>query len=78
MLAPRELPQQVPTPPAKVRMQKPQGGGNIFDADPRGWAGRGIVMAKIDSCITASWIDETSNTVWSKTMNRVMNYYEQF
>ena len=30
MLAPQELPQQIPTPWAKARMQKPQGGGKFL------------------------------------------------
>ena len=36
---PRELPQQIPTPQAKARMQKPQGGGKFFGANPRGVRG---------------------------------------
>ena len=30
MPAPQELPQQIPTPRAKARMQKPQGGGKVL------------------------------------------------
>ena len=37
-------------PRAKARMQKPQGGGQIFGANPRGCAGR-MVIDKIDTCI---------------------------
>ena len=49
MPAPRELPQQIPTPWAKGKIQKPQGGGKFWYKSPevRG----GTVMAKIDSYI---------------------------
>ena len=49
MPAPRELPQQIPAPLAKARMQKPQVGANFWykSLGVRG----GMVMAKIDSCI---------------------------
>ena len=30
MPTPRELPQQIPTPRAKARMQKPRGGGKFL------------------------------------------------
>ena len=40
MPAPGELSQQIPTPRAKSRMQKPQGGGKFLVQIPRGaWGG---------------------------------------
>ena len=48
MPAPRELSQQIP-PPAKARMQKPQGGGTFLVQIPGG--ARGMVMDEIDTCI---------------------------
>ena len=40
MPAPRELPQQMPAPWAKARMQKPQGAlGQIFGVNPQGCMG---------------------------------------
>ena len=53
MPAPREIPQQIPAPQAKARMQKPQGGGKFLVKIPRG-----MVMAKIDTCIRDSkvWV----------------------
>ena len=50
MPAPRDLPQQIPAPRAKARMQKPQGGGKFLVQIPGGARG-GMVMTKIDSCI---------------------------
>ena len=50
MLAPRELSQQIPAPGQKLECKSPRL-GQIFGANPRGCAG-GMVMAKIDSCIT--------------------------
>ena len=41
MPAPRELPQQIPTPRTKARMQKPQGGGIFLVQIPRGARGDG-------------------------------------
>ena len=49
MPAARELPQQIPTPGAKARMQKPQGGGKFLVQILRGE--RGMVMDKIDTFI---------------------------
>ena len=39
MPAPRNLPQQIPAPRAKIRMQKLRRGGQIFGANPQGCAG---------------------------------------
>ena len=39
MPAPRELPQQMPAPRAKARMQKPQGGGKFLVQIARGARG---------------------------------------
>ena len=47
----RELPQQIPR--AKAMMQKPQGGANFWCKSPAVREG-GMVMAKIDNCITYS------------------------
>ena len=41
MLAPQELPQQMPTPWAKSRMQKPQGGSKFLVQIPGGAWGDG-------------------------------------
>ena len=49
MPAARELPQQIPTPRAKARMQKPQGGGKFLVQILRG--ARGMVMDEIDTFI---------------------------
>ena len=52
MPAPRELSQQIPAPPAKARMHKPQGGGKFLVQIPRGaGGGGGMVMDEIDTCI---------------------------
>ena len=48
MSAPRELPQQIPVPRQKLGCKIPRVGANFY-ANPEG--ARGIVMAKIDSCI---------------------------
>ena len=50
MPAPRELPQQMPVPQAKARMQKLQGGGKFLVQIPTGAQG-GMVMDEIDGCI---------------------------
>ena len=50
MPAPRDIPQKMPTPQAKIRMQKPQSGGEFSVQIPGGARG-GMVMAKIDNCI---------------------------
>ena len=47
MSALRELPQQIPAPQAKARMQKPQGAGKLFVQIPGG----AMVMDQIDTCI---------------------------
>ena len=49
MPAPRELPQQIPTPQAKARMQQPQGGGTFLVQIPGVRGGGGMV-----ACINAS------------------------
>ena len=51
MPAPRDLPQNIPAPRAKIRMQKPQSGGKFSVQIPGGARG-GMVTAKIDNCIT--------------------------
>ena len=51
MPTPRELSQQIPTPQAKSRMQKPQGGDKVLVQIP-GVRG-GMVMDEIDTCITS-------------------------
>ena len=51
MPAPRDLPPKSPPPPARVRMQKPPTVEANFQCKSPGVRG-GIVMAKIDSCIT--------------------------
>ena len=51
MPAPRDIPQKIPAPRAKIRMQKPQSGGEFSVQIPGGARG-GMVMAKIDNCIT--------------------------
>ena len=48
--APRDLLQQIPTSRAKAGMQKPQGGEKFLVQIPGG--ARGVVMEKIDGCIT--------------------------
>ena len=53
MPAPRDIPQKIPAPRAKIRMQKPQSGGEFSVQIPGGARGGGMVMAKIDNCITA-------------------------
>ena len=50
MPAPRDIPQKMPAPRAKIRMQKPQSGGE-FSVQIPGVARGGMVMAKIDNCI---------------------------
>ena len=54
MPAPRELPQQMPTPRAKSRDAEAPGWGQIVGANPRGCAraGEGVVMDEIDTCIS--------------------------
>ena len=52
MPAPRELPQQIPAPRAKGRMQKPQG-GQIFGANPRGCA-EGWLWQKLIAALNSS------------------------
>ena len=54
MPAPRELPQQIPTPRAKVYMQKPQGGGKFLVQIPGVRAGGGVVMDEIDTRVTGT------------------------
>ena len=49
MLAPQELPQQIPASRAKARMQKPQGGGKFLVQIPGGAGGDGY--GKIDTWI---------------------------
>ena len=51
MPAPRDIPQKMPAPRAKIRMQKPQSGGEFSVQIPGGARG-GMVMAKIDNCIS--------------------------
>ena len=51
MPAPRDIPQKIPAPRAKIRMQKPQSGGEFSVQIPGGARGGGMVMAKIDNCI---------------------------
>ena len=51
MPAPRDIPQKIPAPRAKIRMQKPQSGGEFSVQIPGGARG-GMVMAKIDNCIS--------------------------
>ena len=53
MPAPRELPQQMPAPWAKARMQKPQGGGKFLVQIPGSARGR-VVMDEIDTCINTA------------------------
>ena len=48
---PRDIPQKIPAPRAKIRMQKPQSGGEFSVQIPGGARG-GMVMAKIDNCIS--------------------------
>ena len=50
MPAPQELPQQMPAPRAKSRMQKPQGGSKFLVQILGGERG-GMVMDEIDTCI---------------------------
>ena len=50
MPTPRELSQQIPTPRAKTRMQKPHGGGKVL-MQILGVRGGGMVMDEIDTCI---------------------------
>ena len=51
MPAPRELPQQMPAPGAKARIQNPQGGGKFLVQIPGGARGEGMDMDEIDTCI---------------------------
>ena len=53
MPAPRDIPQKIPAPRAKIRMQKPQSGGEFSVQIPGGARG-GMVMAKIDNCIRST------------------------
>ena len=55
MPAPRDLPQQIPAPRAKIRMQKPRSGGKFSMQIPGGARG-GMVMAKIDNCINFTFL----------------------
>ena len=48
MPTPQELPQQIPTPLAKARIQK--GRGKFLEQIPGG--PRGMVMDEIDTCIS--------------------------
>ena len=50
MPTPQELPQQIPTPLAKARMQKPLGRGKFLKEIPGG--AQGMVMDEIDTCIS--------------------------
>ena len=50
MPAPQDLPQQIPAPQAKARIQKPEAGGKS-GANSGGVRGRGMVLAKIGSHI---------------------------
>ena len=50
MPAPRELPQQIPTPLGKSLDAKAPGWGQIFDANPRECGG-GMVMDESDTCV---------------------------
>ena len=51
MPVPRELPQQIPPPPAKDWMQRPQGGANFWCKCTGVREGGGMVMDKTDTCI---------------------------
>ena len=57
MPAPRDIPQKIPAPRAKIRMQKPQSGGEFSVQIPGGARG-GMVMAKIDNCIMKLLVSE--------------------
>ena len=59
MPVPWELSQQIPAPRAKLRMQKPQGGGKVLVQIP-GVCG-GMVKDEIDTCII------NQSLVWMKT-----------
>ena len=50
MPTPQELPQQILTPLAKARMQKPRVGAKFLEQIPGG--ARGMVMDEIDTCIS--------------------------
>ena len=72
MPAPRELPQQTPSPRAKARMQKPQGGGKFLVQIP-GVRG-GMVMDEIDTCIT----HKHGTFVYTNVHDKVCQRYTQF
>ena len=59
MPALRELPQQIPASQAKARIQKPQDGGKFLVQIPMG--ARGVIMAKIDTCITSKENNKGTN-----------------
>ena len=60
MPAPRDIPQKIPAPRAKIRMQKPQSGGEFSVQIPGGARGGGMVMAKIDNCIIVKVLTKQS------------------
>ena len=70
MPAPRDIPPKIPAPRAKIRMQKPQSGGEFSVQIPGGARG-GMVMAKIDNCIIhlSSSSLTRSNWVFSHTLH---------
>ena len=52
MPAPRELPQQIPTPQAKARMQKPHGGGKfLVQISGGGWGVGGWLWQKLTAAL---------------------------
>ena len=55
MPAPRDLPQQISAPGRKLGCKSPEVEVD-FRYNPRGCVGEGMVMAKIDSCITSHCI----------------------
>ena len=52
MPAPRDLPQQIPAPRAKIRMQKPRSGGKFSMQIPGGARGGGWLWQKLITALT--------------------------
>ena len=71
MPVPRELPQQIPTPWAKARMQSLRVGANFWCKSP-GVCG-GMVMAKIDSCITRGSSLQNFMKIWRDSLPLKLN-----
>ena len=66
MPIPQELPQQIPTPFAKARMQKPQGRGKFLEQIPGvhgGWLWMKLIPALVLRYISLNILSEKTFTV---------------